>query len=201
MERGEHRGVVEERAVLGHRRRVGASLRRRAGPAQGPGRDRHQLHRHLQGHRRRGRRVRRALRIQVDHAPHPAHHAAHHQHHRRRGRHLRRHQQRVPVMGPALRQALLRILGHRPPLPVPQGAHGAPEQDAHHCCHLVRAAGLHLLPALGQDRPLHRQDKGPGRQAVWHQLLSCLLLRFKKSWSLCIGRKQQFRNFVLLMMF
>ncbi|KAG2635107.1 hypothetical protein PVAP13_2NG336042 [Panicum virgatum] len=172
VERGEHRGVVEERAVLGHRRRVGAPLRRGAGPAQGPGRDRHQLHRHLQGHRRRGRRVRRALRLQVDHAPHPAHHAPHHQHHRRRRRHLRRHQQRLPVLGPALRQALLRLLGHRPPLPLPQGAHGPPEQDAHHCRHLVRAAGLHLLPALGQDRPLHRQDQGAGRQAVWHQLLS-----------------------------
>ncbi|KAG2643506.1 hypothetical protein PVAP13_2KG339200 [Panicum virgatum] len=190
LERGEHRGVVEERAVLGHRRRVGAPLRRGAGPAQGPRRDRHQLHRHLQGHRRRGRRVRRALRLQVDHAPHPAHHAPHHQHHRRRRRHLRRHQQRLPVLGPALRQALLRLLGHRPPLPLPQGAHGPPEQDAHHRRHLVRAARLHLLPALGQDRPLHRQDQGAGRQAVWHQLLSARVRDSKNSGACaCIGRK------------
>ncbi|XBH92327.1 hypothetical protein VPH35_083477 [Triticum aestivum] len=153
-------GVVEERAVLGHRRRVGAPVRCHPGPAQGPGRDRHQLHRHLQGHGGRGRRVRRALRLQVDHPPHPADDAAGDQHHRRRRGHLRRHQQRVPVVGPALRQALLRLLGDRASLPVPQGPHGEAEQDAHHRHHLVRAARLHLLPALGQDRPLHRQGQG-----------------------------------------
>ncbi|KAG2548577.1 hypothetical protein PVAP13_9KG193600 [Panicum virgatum] len=149
VERGEHRGLVAERAVLGHRRRLGAPLRRVPGPAQGAGRRGHQLHRHLQGGRRRDGRLRRALPLQVDHPAGAPHHAHHHQHGRHRRRRLRRRQQRLRLLGPALRQALLLLLGHRPPLPLPQGAHGEAEPDAHHRRALVHPPRLHLLARLG----------------------------------------------------
>lgn len=47
VERGEHRGVVEERAVLGDWRHISASICGHPGALEGAGGDRHQLHGHV----------------------------------------------------------------------------------------------------------------------------------------------------------
>ncbi|KAK8450977.1 hypothetical protein SEVIR_6G130706v4 [Setaria viridis] len=148
------RGLVAQRAVLAHLRDQRAPLRGGAGPAQGHGRDRDLLHAHGQGGGRRERgHLRRPLRRQVVVAAHPAHHYRHDQHHRHRLR-LRAHRlQRQPALGKVHRRRLLQLLGARAPLPVRQGPHGTPRQDANHRLRLVGAHLHHHLPAVGRHQP------------------------------------------------
>ena len=170
-----HRGLVAQRAVLGHRRRVRAPVRRVPGYPQDDCRAGHQLHGHGQGDGRH--RVRRSLRVQVDDGADPADHHPGAQPGGRGGRVLGRAQQRLRVVGPALRQGVLRHVGDHAPVPVPQGSHGPPEPHAHHRRALVRPARLRLLPPLGQDRPLRRRH----RAYQQHQLQHSHLLRGRRS--------------------
>ncbi|KAH6817434.1 Cellulose synthase family protein [Perilla frutescens var. frutescens] len=149
MERGEHRGVVEERAVLGDRRDIGSSVRGGAGAAQSAGGDRHQLHGDVKGDGRRG--LRGAVRVQMDDAADTADDDIDNKLGGSGGGNIRCHKQRIAGVGAAVREAVLRVLGDSASLPVPQRAHGEAEQDAHHRRHMVGAACLHLLSALGKD--------------------------------------------------
>src|SRR5690242_4152574 len=66
---------------------------------------------------------------------------------------------------------IFRLLGHRPPVPVPQGPHGQAEPHPDHRRRLGHPAGVHLLLAVGSHRPLHHPRHWPGYPDVWHQLL------------------------------
>jgi hypothetical protein len=61
----------------------------------------------------------------------------------------------LPVLGCALRKALLRNLGDPPSLPFPKGSHGETESHANHCHCLVHPPCINLLIAVGEDRSFH----------------------------------------------
>ena len=74
------------------------------------------------------------------------------------GRILRRAEQRVRVVGPAVRESVLRVLGDSASVSVPERSDGAAESDPHHCCAVVGASGVCFLSDMGEDRPLRQHQ-------------------------------------------
>uniref|UniRef100_A0A2P2IXF9 Uncharacterized protein n=1 Tax=Rhizophora mucronata TaxID=61149 RepID=A0A2P2IXF9_RHIMU len=57
-------------------------------------------------------------------------------------------------MGASLWQGVLCLVGDSPSLSIPQRSNGSPKPYTNHCCSLVSAAGICLLPCLGEDQSI-----------------------------------------------
>lgn len=162
--------VVEKWTVLGYWWCFSPSLCRLPRVAESTCWNWHQLHCYIQGIRWR-RRLYWTVHVQVDNPSHPTNYSPHHKLGRCRCRDLLRHQQWLPIMGSAIWQALLCLLGDRPSVSLPQRFDGSPEPNTHHCRRLVDSPRFHFLFVMGAGRSVYHNSYWTRCTVVWNQLL------------------------------